>query len=63
MATFGGARSLMKISLPVYSSDGKRAVVYATGSCPYTCGEGIYNELEKTRSGWRITNSVIAWKS
>ena len=62
MATFNGAHSLMRISLPVYSSDGKRAVVYTTGRCPYTCGEGFYNELEEARSGWRITNSVIAWK-
>jgi hypothetical protein len=63
IGTFDGARSLMRISLPVYSADGKRAVVYTTSSCPYTCGSGFYHELEKTRSGWRIASSVIAWTS
>ena len=63
IATFEGAHSLMKISLPVYSHDGKRAVLYTTGRCPYTCGAGFYHELEKTYSGWRIKNSAIAWTS
>jgi len=58
---FDGAHSLMRISLPVYSADGKRAVVYTTGSCPYTCGAGFYHELEETYSGWRITGSLVAW--
>lgn len=60
---FGGARSLMKISLPVYSADGNHAVVYTTGRCPYNCGAGFYHELKKTYEGWQITNSVNAWIS
>jgi hypothetical protein len=63
IATFDGAHSLMKISLPVYSADGKRAVVYTTGSCPYRCGAGFYHELEKTHSEWRVVRSVNAWTS
>jgi len=63
IAAFEGAHSLMRISLPVYSHDGRRAVVYTSGSCPYTCGAGFYHELEKTHSGWRIVSSVIAWTS
>jgi hypothetical protein len=63
IAAFDGARSLMRISLPVYSHDGKRAVIYTSGSCPYTCGAGFYHELQKTHSGWRITSSVNAWTS
>lgn len=63
IARFDGARSLMRISLPVYSSDGKHAVIYTAGSCPYTCGAGFYHELEKTYEGWRITRSVNAWTS
>lgn len=63
IATFDGAHSLMKISLPVYSPDGKRAVVYTTGSCPYRCGEGFYHELKKTSSGWHIASSENAWTS
>jgi hypothetical protein len=62
-ARFGGSRSLMKISLPVYSADGNHAVVYTTGRCPYTCGAGFYHELKKTYEGWQITDSVIAWTS
>ncbi|MEO8063604.1 MAG: hypothetical protein ABI821_12750 [Pseudomonadota bacterium] len=60
---FGGARSLMRISLPVYSLDGKRAVIYTVGRCPYRCGEGFYHELEKTYGKWKITRSEIAWTS
>ena len=63
IASFEGARSLMRISLPVYSHDGKRAVIYTSGSCPYTCGAGFYHELEETHSGWQIIDSVIAWTS
>jgi hypothetical protein len=63
ISTFDGARSLMKISLPVYSADGKHAVVYTTGSCPYRCGAGFYHELAKANSGWHIVRSVNAWKS
>lgn len=62
-ATFEGARSLMRISLPVYSHDGKRAVIYTSGSCPYACGAGFYHELVKTHAGWRIMSSVNAWKT
>lgn len=61
IATFGGARSLMRISLPVYSPDGKRAVLYTVGDCPYTCGAGFFHELEKTPAGWRIAGSINAW--
>jgi hypothetical protein len=61
IASFGGARTLMMISLPVYSEDGKHAVVYTTSTCPYTCGVGFYHELEKTRDGWRIDRSELAW--
>jgi hypothetical protein len=61
IARFGGARTLMRISLPVYSPDGRHAVIYTVGSCPYNCGEGFYNELEKTYQGWKVTNSTLAW--
>ena len=61
ISTFEGAHTLMRISLPVYSSDGKRAVIYTEGTCPYTCGAGFYHELEKTFAGWRITRSINAW--
>ncbi len=61
IASFGGARTLMKISLPVYSQDGIHAVVYTTSTCPYTCGAGFYHELEKTHEGWKIDRSEVAW--
>jgi len=60
-AKFGGAHALMRISLPVYSRDGKHAVIYTVGTCPYTCGAGFYHELEKTYQGWKITGSIISW--
>jgi hypothetical protein len=63
IATFGGAHTLMRISLPVYSEDRRRAAVYTTGACPYRCGLGFYHELVKTSGGWRIVRSVNAWTS
>lgn len=63
MATFGGAHSVMRISLPVFSRDGKHAVIYTSSTCPYTCGAGFYHELEKTYEGWKIVTSRNAWTS
>ena len=61
IATFGGARAVMRISLPVFSPDGNHAVIYTSSNCPYTCGEGFYHELEKTYEGWKIVSSRNVW--
>lgn len=60
---FDGAQNLLRLSLPVYSPDGQRALLYTEGTCPFKCGAGFYNELEKSSTGWKITRSEIAWKS
>jgi len=60
---FGGAKTLMRISLPVYSDDGKHAAVYSAGTCPYHCGAGFYHELVKTPTGWKILRSINDWSA
>ena len=45
---FDGAQHLVRVSLPVYSPDGRRAVVYTVGTCPFRCGAGFYHELRKS---------------
>jgi hypothetical protein len=61
---FDGALHLMRVSLPVYSPDGSRAVVYTSGTCPFVCGAGFYHELRRTGFGeWEITRSENAWKA
>jgi hypothetical protein len=60
-ARFDGAATLLRVSLPVYSDDGRRAVVYTSSTCPYTCGAGFFHELVKTPEGWRIEHSDPAW--
>jgi len=60
---FEGAATLLRVSLPVYSEDGRRAVVYTSSTCPYRCGAGFYHELVKTPEGWRIEHSEPAWIS
>lgn len=60
-AAFDGARTLMRVSLPIYSRDGKHAVIYTESTCPYRCGSGFYHELEKTFEGWKILTSRVAW--
>jgi hypothetical protein len=60
---FDGAQNLVRISLPVYSEDGRRAVVYTGATCPFKCGAGFYHELRKTMTGWKIVRSQVAWES
>lgn len=62
-ARFDGAATLLRVSLPVYSADGRHAVVYTSSTCPYTCGAGFFHELVKTPDGWRIEHSDPAWTS
>jgi hypothetical protein len=59
---FPGTRTLVRVSLPVYSEDERRAVVYAEGVCPFRCGNGFFHELVKEGSRWRIVQSVIVWE-
>lgn len=54
---FDDARRLMRFSLPAYSADGRIAVVYAEGTCPYSCGTGVIYELHKTGIKWTIVGS------
>jgi hypothetical protein len=54
---FDDAKRLMRISLPAYSADGRTAVVYAEGTCPYTCGAGFFYELRKSGNEWTIARS------
>lgn len=62
-ARFDGAATLLRVSLPVYSADGSRAVVYTSSTCPYRCGAGFFHELKRTPTGWRILRSEPAWTS
>jgi hypothetical protein len=63
MKEFNQPRFLAGVSLPVYSTDGKRAVVYTWHRCGGLCGAGFYLELKKTSEGWKKTNSAGAWIS
>lgn len=58
---FDGAQTLIRVSLPVYSPDRRRAVIYVATTCPYTCGTGFFHELEKTPTGWQIVASTHLW--
>jgi hypothetical protein len=58
---FPGARTLVRVSLPVYSKDERRAVVYTESTCPFRCGNGFFHELVREGSRWRIVQSANAW--
>jgi hypothetical protein len=60
---FPGTRTLVRVSLPVYSEDERRAVVYTEAVCPFRCGNGFFHELVREGSRWRIVRSVNAWAS
>ena len=63
MKEFNQPRFLAGVSLPVYSTDGKRAVVYTWRRCGGLCGAGFYLEFKKISKGWKKTNSAGAWIS
>jgi len=58
---FPGVRTLVRVSLPVYSADERRAVVYTESTCPYRCGNGFFHELVREGAQWRIVRSENAW--
>jgi hypothetical protein len=58
---FPGTRTLVRVSLPVYSADERRAVVYTESTCPFRCGNGFFHEVVREGSRWRIVQSVNAW--
>jgi hypothetical protein len=58
---FPGTRTLVRVSLPVYSKDERRAVVYTESTCPFRCGNGFFHELAREGSRWKIVQSENAW--
>jgi hypothetical protein len=60
-ADFPDAHGFAQISLPAYSSDGKRAVVLTAYASGLLSGAGFYVELRKTRRGWKIRRHEGAW--
>jgi hypothetical protein len=61
-SAFDGAYSYETITLPAYSADAKRAVVYFEHHCPL-CGEGVYYELTLTDAGWKVSGEELRWIS
>ena len=59
---FDDARKLTRVSLPVYSADGRSAGLYVEGTCPYACGAAFYYELRKAGGEWKILSSRNASK-
>jgi hypothetical protein len=59
---FDDARRLTRVSLPVYSADGRSAALYVEGTCPYACGAGFYYELRKAGGDWKVLSSRNASK-
>ena len=60
---FPGATGLVRVSLPAFTSDRKRAVVYAETRCGTSCGSGFYVELGKKKGVWSILRQATAWIS
>jgi len=60
---FEGARALETVSRPLFTTDGKHAVVATNYMCGPLCGNGAVLELELTKDGWKITKSTMTWIS
>ena len=61
--TFGGARALKTVSRPLFTADGKHAVITANHMCGPLCGGGELIELELTKDGWKVLKSRMTWIS
>jgi hypothetical protein len=58
---FPGVASLVRLSLPGYSSRGKAAVVYLEAGRGSTAGEGWYVLLKKTAGKWHVVSRDSVW--
>jgi len=60
---FNGAKGVIRVSLPGYSSDHKRAVIVVSGYRGLLAGAGALLELRKIGSEWRVTKRESLWVS
>ena len=60
---FPGSIGLTRISLPAFTANHDRAVVYEEWTCGPLCGTGLYVELKKRRGSWHVTKKAAAWIS
>ena len=62
-ATFNGAHGYFAYSRPIYSNDGKHALVFSDWHCEGLCGMGMVLELERTHGHWRVLHVAGTWIS
>jgi hypothetical protein len=62
-AAFPGASGLLRISLPAFTPDRKRAVVYLDATCNPLCGSGFYIGLTRGKEGWKLSRQQTEWIS
>jgi len=62
-SAYPGARGVIRVSLPAYSGDGNRAVVFTGEGCGSLCGSGDVIELEKKDGVWHRTRAQATWIS
>lgn len=60
---FPGSRGLVQFTAPVFSADGKRALVYVSHSCGGLCGTGWLVLLSRDAGGWQIADRRMLWIS
>jgi hypothetical protein len=62
-AAFPSAVGLKRVSLPAFTADRSRAVVYVEWTCGSLCGSGIYIEFVRDKDGWKVSQQEAAWIS
>ena len=58
-----GAKGLIRVSLPAFTTDRRHAVVYLEATCNLLCGSGFYIELTRGKAGWKLSRRENAWIS
>ncbi len=58
-----GDKALLSVSKPIFSKDGKTAVILFGYSRGPLSGHGNIYKLEKTPTGWKIIKSLAGWIS
>ncbi len=60
---FPNSGGLMKLSLPVYSKDGKMALIYSSRATDGRAGSGWLKLFEKVDGKWKSIWSLTLWRS
>lgn len=58
-----GATGITRLTLPGYSTDGRRAVVMESYNCGVMCSRARFWVVRRAHGKWRVVRPIMAWVS